>query len=158
VSGGADSLCLLHILHRLCGPGKRYPGIQLHAAHLNHQLRGPDSEQDALAVEQLVSSWGLPITIGRRDVLALARQQHRSLEEAAREARYAFLRELAQGQPIAVAHHQDDQVETLLLHWLRGGGLASTAGLQPRQRDIIRPLLNVTHTDTLAYCAQHQIT
>ena len=87
----------------------------------------------------------------------LARQERRSLEDAARVARYRFLREVAQGQLIAVAHHQDDQVETLLLHWLRGGGLASMVGLQPRQQDIIRPLLCVTHADTLAYCEQHHL-
>jgi tRNA(Ile)-lysidine synthase len=158
VSGGADSLCLLHMLHRLCGPGKLYPPVRLHAAHLDHQLRSPASAEDARVVEQLVRSWGLPITVGRSDVPALARREQRSLEEAARIARYRFLRELAQGQPIAVAHHRDDQVETLLLHWLRGGGLASVVGLQPRQQDIIRPLLDLTHADTLAYCARHQIT
>jgi tRNA(Ile)-lysidine synthase len=155
VSGGADSLCLLHVLHRLCGRDKRYPLVQLHVAHLNHQLRGADSERDAQAVAQLAQTWGLPYTIGSVDVAALAAQEHRSIEDAARTARYRFLREVAQGQPIAVAHHQDDQVETLLLHWLRGGGLTSMIGLQPRQQDIIRPLLAVTRADTQAYCTEH---
>ncbi|HEY4036945.1 MAG TPA: tRNA lysidine(34) synthetase TilS [Ktedonobacteraceae bacterium] len=157
VSGGADSLCLLHLLHQLCGPGKRYPALQLHVAHLNHQLRGQESERDAAVVAQLARSWDLPVTIGSIDVATLARQEHRSLEEAARVARYRFLREVAQGQLIAVAHHQDDQVETLLLHWLRGGGLASMVALQPRQQDIIRPLLCVTHADILAYCEQYHL-
>jgi tRNA(Ile)-lysidine synthase len=157
VSGGADSLCLLHLLHRLCGPGKQYPTVQLHVAHLNHQLRGQESEQDAAVVAQLARSWNLPVTIGSVDVSALARQEQRSLEDAARVARYRFLREVAQGQLIAVAHHRDDQVETLLLHWLRGGGLASMVGLQPRQQDIIRPLLCITHADTVAYCKQHDL-
>jgi tRNA(Ile)-lysidine synthase len=157
VSGGADSLCLLHLLHRLCGPGKQYPTVQLHVAHLNHQLRGQESERDASLVAQLACSWGLPVTIGSIDVSALARQEQRSLEDAARVARYRFLREVARGQLIAVAHHRDDQVETLLLHWLRGGGLASMVGLQPRQQDIIRPLLCVTHVDTLAYCKQNNL-
>ncbi len=157
VSGGADSLCLLHVLHRLCGPGKHFPGVQLHVAHLNHQLRGEASEQDALAVSQLARSWHLPVTIGTIDVRSLARQEQRSLEDAARTARYRFLRQVAQGEPIAVAHHQDDQVETLLLHWLRGGGLASMVGLQARQQDIIRPLLCVGRADTVAYCEQHQL-
>lgn len=157
VSGGADSLCLLHLLHRLCGSGKQYPTVRLHVAHLNHQLRGQESERDATVVAQLARSWDLPVTIGSIDVSALARQEQRSLEEAARVARYRFLREVAQGQLIAVAHHRDDQVETLLLHWLRGGGLASMVGLQPRQQDIIRPLLCVTHADILAYCKQHEL-
>jgi tRNA(Ile)-lysidine synthase len=157
ISGGADSLCLLRLLHQLCGPGKRYPAIHLHAAHLNHQLRGEASEQDAAAVASMVSAWGLPFTGGTIDVPALAHTEHRSIEDAARLARYRFLREVAQGQPIAVAHHADDQVETLLLHYLRGSGLAGMVGMQPRQRDIIRPLLDFTHAQTVAYCQQHGI-
>ncbi len=157
VSGGADSLCLLHLLHRLCGPGKRYPDVQLHVAHLNHQLRS-EADQDATAVAHIAATWDLPVTIGVINVPALADQEQRSLEEVARVARYRFLREVAQGQPIAVAHHRDDQIETLLLHWLRGGGIASMVGMQPCQQDIIRPLLAVTHADTLAYCQQYQLT
>ncbi len=157
VSGGADSLCLLHLLHQLCGPGKRYPHIQLHVAHLNHQLRGEASEQDAVQVTRLAQDWNLPVTMGKFDVPALARQERRSLEDAARVARYRFLREVAHGEPIAIAHQLDDQVETLLLHWLRGGGLASVVGLQPRQQDIIRPLLSVTHEQTVAYCVEHML-
>ncbi len=154
-SGGADSLCLLHLLYMLCGQGKRYPEIRVHVAHLNHQLRGNASELEAIQVAQLAQAWGLPYTIGTTDVPMLAQQERRSLEDAARVARYRFLREVAQGRPIAIAHHQDDAVETLMLHWIRGGGIASMVGLQPRQQDIIRPLLCVTHAETLAYCEQH---
>ena len=157
VSGGADSLCLLHLLHRLCGPGKRYPELWLHAAHLNHKLRGEASAQDAAVVAQIATAWEVPMTVGELDVPTLARQERRSLEDAARTARYRFLREVARGQPIAVAHHADDQVETLLLHWLRGSGLAGMVGILPRQQDIIRPLLGVSHAQTVAYCQQHQI-
>lgn len=155
VSGGADSLCLLHLLHTLCGPDRAYPGVRLHVAHLNHQLRGKESAEEAEAVAQLATTWGLSVTVGSIDVAALARNEQRSLEEAARIARYRFLREVAQGCRIAVAHHADDQVETLLLHWLRGGGISSMIGLQPLQQDIIRPLLSITHADTLEYCRQH---
>ena len=157
VSGGADSLCLLHLLHRLCGPGKRYPELRLHAAHLNHKLRGEESQRDADAVARIATAWGIPCTVGVIDVPALAREEHRSLEDAARVARYRFLREVAHGQPIAVAHHADDQVETLLLHWMRGSGLAGMVGMLPRQQDILRPLLEVSHADTVAYCRQHAI-
>ena len=157
VSGGADSLCLLHILNQLCGPGKRYPEVRLHAAHLNHRLRGEASDQDAAAVVSIVESWGLPCTSGEADVAELARVERRSLEDAARSARYHFLREVAQGKPIAVAHHADDQVETLLLHFLRGSGLAGMVGMLPRQQDIIRPLLEVRHAQTVAYCQEHGI-
>ncbi len=158
VSGGADSLCLLHVFYTLCGKGKRYPDIHLHVAHLNHQLRGEESELEAQQVAQLSTSWSLPYTIGTTNVPILAQEERRSLEDAARVARYRFLREVAQGQTIAIAHHQDDQVETLLLHWIRGGGITSMIGLQPRQQDIIRPLLSVTHAETLAYCALHGLT
>jgi tRNA(Ile)-lysidine synthase len=157
VSGGADSLCLLHLLHQLCGAGKRYPDVSLHAAHLNHKLRGEASAQDAATVTSIVASWGLPLTVGEVDVPALAREERRSLEDAARSARYRFLREVAHGQPIAVAHQADDQVETLLLHFVRGSGLTGMVGMLPRQQDIIRPLLEVRHAQTVAYCQEHGI-
>ncbi len=157
VSGGADSLCLLHLLHRLCGAGKRYPALRLHVTHLNHKLRGEAGARDAAAVAHIATAWGLPVTIGELDVPALAYQERRSLEDAARTARYRFLRQVARGQPIAVAHHADDQVETLLLHWLRGGGLMSMVGMLPRQQDIIRPLLEISHAQTIAYCQRHHI-
>ncbi len=157
VSGGADSLCLLHLLNCLCGPGKRYPEVRLQAAHLNHKLRGEASDRDATAVASIVKSLGLPCTLGIVDVPELARAEQRSLEEAARSARYRFLREVAQGKLIAVAHHADDQVETLLLHFLRGSGLSGMVGMLPRQQDIIRPLLEVRHAQTVAYCQEHGI-
>lgn len=158
VSGGTDSLCLLHLLLQLCGSNKRYPTVGLHAAHLNHMLRGAESAHDAQMVASILANWQVPLTLGEIDVLALAHAEKRSLEDAARVARYRFLREVAQGRPIAVAHHADDQVETLLLHWLRGSGLGGLVGMVPRQQDIIRPLLEVTRAETLAYCQQHQIT
>lgn len=171
VSGGADSLCLLHLLHRLCGEGRRYSDVRLHAAHLDHQLRGTQSARDAAAVAAIVEQWGLPITAGQCDVPALARAEHRSIEDAARLARYSFLRHVARqiakeqrnarnARPevaIAVAHHADDQVETLLLHWLRGSGLPGMVGMQPRQQEIIRPLLGITHAQTVEYCQQRAI-
>src|SRR5712691_6633334 len=160
VSGGADSLCLLHLLQNLCRPGQRFPGVQLHVAHLNHQLRGSASSQDAEFVARIADQWGIPASFASIDVPALAQNEKRSIEEAAREARYHFLRSVAQqigAAAIAVAHHMDDQAETLLLHMLRGGGIASMVGLQPRHQDIIRPLLAITHADAIAYCHQHQI-
>jgi tRNA(Ile)-lysidine synthase len=157
VSAGPDSLCLTHLLHRLCGPGKRFPDVQLQAAHLNHLLRGTASDHEAGVVAHTMQDWGIACTLGQVDVQALARREKRSLEDAARVARYRFLREVAAGQPIAVAHHADDQVETLLLHWLRGSGLAGLAGMSPRQRDIIRPLLEITRAEILAYCQDHAL-
>ncbi|MGH2509149.1 MAG: tRNA lysidine(34) synthetase TilS, partial [Ktedonobacteraceae bacterium] len=158
VSGGADSLCLLHLLLQLCGPGKRYPTVELHAAHLNHLLRGTEGAHDAQAVASMLANYAVPFTLGEIDVVALAQAEKRSLEDAARVARYRFLREVAQGRLIAVAHHADDQVETLLLHWLRGSGLSGLVGMLPRQQDIIRPLLEITHAETVTYCQKYQMT
>lgn len=158
VSGGADSLCLLHLLRRICGPGKHFSEVGLQAAHLDHMMRGAESAQDAAQVSRLMEEWEVSCTLGKIDVIALAQTEKRSLEEAARLARYRFLREVARGRRIAVAHHADDQVETLLLHWIRGSGLSGMVGMQPLQQDIIRPLLEVSRTETLAYCQEHGIT
>jgi tRNA(Ile)-lysidine synthase len=158
VSGGADSLCLLHLLQGLCGPGKRYPGVELQAAHLNHMLRSAESEHEARTVARTMEAWGISCTLGQSDVPALARREKRSLEDAARVARYRFLRAVASGARIAVAHHADDQVETLLLHWLRGNGLPGQVGMSPHQGEIIRPLLEVTRAEILAYCHDHALT
>jgi tRNA(Ile)-lysidine synthase len=157
VSGGADSLCLLHLLLQICGTSKRYPHVSLQAVHLNHMLRGEASVRDARMVARIMQVWEVPFILGEVDVIALAKAEKRSLEEAARLARYRFLREVAQGRRIAVAHHADDQVETLLLHWLRGSGLTGMVGMLPHQQDIIRPLLDVTHSETLAYCQEQSI-
>src|SRR5437879_1145204 len=115
-------------------------------------LRGEESEHDARVVASIVAEWEIPFTPGAIDVTALAKAEKRSLEDAARLVRYRFLRSVARGERIAVAHHADDQVETLLLHWLRGSGLSGMVGMPPRQRDIIRPLLEITRAETLAYC------
>src|SRR5258707_6547697 len=148
VSGGADSLCLLHLLHQLCGPGKHYSGVRLHAAHLNHKLRGEVGDRDAAAVASIVESWGLPLTLGASDVPALARTERRSLEDAARTARYRFLRQLAHGQPIAVAHPAADLVDTLLLHWLRGSGLAGYGGFLSPVLKILTPPFRHVHVQS----------
>lgn len=158
VSGGADSVCLLHILKHLCAPDGEFPQVNLHVAHLDHKMRGEAGQADAQFVADLAAQWGLVCTIRHEDVPALARQERRSLEDAARRARYCFLRQVAQetgAASIAVAHHADDQVETLVMHWLRGSGLAGLSGMRPRERDIIRPLLSVNRADILDYCAHY---
>jgi tRNA(Ile)-lysidine synthase len=160
VSGGPDSVCLLHLLKCLSGPEGGYASINLHVAHLNHGLRGETSRADAAFVADLATLWGLPYTSGQADIPALAQQDHRSLEDAARQARYAFLRQVAASvgaERIAVAHHADDQVETLVMHWLRGSGLAGLAGMRALEGDVIRPLLSISRAEILRYCQQHQL-
>lgn len=170
VSGGPDSLCLLHILRA----NQDALGIEIHVAHLNHQLRGAEADEDARFVAATAAAWGLPCTIEARDVGALAREHKMAIEEAARRARYAFLWRVA-GQTgagrVAAAHNADDQSETVVMHWLRGSGLAGLRGMLPavqlsalrlleRPADavavwLIRPLLETPRAAIEAYNAAH---
>ncbi len=164
VSGGPDSVCLLHMLMKL----KPELGIELHVAHLDHQLRGADSEADARYVGNLAQELGFAVTIGRRDVKAYEVGHHTSLEEAAREVRYDFLAEVvAQVGAVGVVlgHTLDDHVETILLHLIRGSGTRGLRGLQPdspwpspnNKLKLIRPLLWLTRDETAEYCRVHGI-
>ncbi len=164
VSGGPDSVCLLHILSRLQGE----LGITLHAAHLNHQLRGAEADADARYVADLAHRLGISATIDRRDVAAYQARQRLSLEEAAREVRYAFLAEVSESvgaSRVAVGHTVDDHIETILMHLIRGTGVRGLRGLMPvtewrsvsRSMTVTRPLLQVRRGETTAYCAQHQL-
>ena len=151
VSGGGDSLCLLGALLALRKRGHRLAPGELIMAHLDHGLRGKESQADARYVERLASDLGLPRVIERMEVAPGAFS-----EEGARKMRYAFLRRVAvehDAERIVTGHTRDDQAETILLHWLRGGGLAGLRGMTPLHGDIARPLLDVTHAQTLAYCA-----
>ena len=130
VSGGPDSLCLLHLLRALSAE----LAISLHVAHLDHMIRGDESAGEARFVAELARAWGLPATVEPADVPALARERRQNLHEAARQARYAFLARvaLAQGaRAVAVAHHANDQAETVLLHLLRGAGPEGLRGMRP---------------------------
>ncbi len=156
VSGGADSLCLLGTLDALCGPGRAWPAVTLVVAHLDHGLRGEQAREDARWVAALARDLGLECRVGERDVAALAREVGRGVEDAARRARYAFLREVARevgASRICLGHTRDDQVETLVMQWLRGSGLAGLVGMRPLANDVARPLLGLARARTRAYCA-----
>jgi tRNA(Ile)-lysidine synthase len=130
VSGGPDSLCLLHVLTRLAPEYE----LHLHVAHLHHGLRAEEADADSAFVEQLAADWGLPVTIDHAGVPALAEAYRLAVEEVARRARYAFLADVAAAagaQSIAVGHNADDQAETVLMHFLRGSGLAGLRGMLP---------------------------
>ena len=131
VSGGPDSLCLLHLLSRLTPE----MGLRLHVAHLNHGLRGAEADADADFVAGFAAGLGVACTVGRADVAELAREAGLSLEEAARQARYRFLADVAAdagADAIAVGHNADDQAETVLMHFLRGSGVAGLRGMLPK--------------------------
>jgi tRNA(Ile)-lysidine synthase len=163
VSGGADSLALLHLLHAYQQTLK----CRLHVATLDHRLRGDAGAADAQYVADLAREWGVPATVGETDVPALACQQGLGIEAAARLARYDFLAEVARdsgADRIAVAHHADDQVETVLMRLLRGTGVDGLAGMSysaplPGHSDLtlIRPLLDVTRDSIEAYCREHDL-
>lgn len=161
-SGGPDSSALLHSLHRLSGRHR----INLHVAHLHHDIRGEESDQDAQFVANLAQQLGLPATVEKEDPLAYQRE-HRisSFEQVTREMRYSFLHRvaLAQGAPaVAVGHTADDQAETVLEHILRGSGLHGLVGMielapwpwPPNAAGVtvFRPLLEVAKAATVAYC------
>lgn len=162
VSGGADSVALLRLLNEL----SRHHDwrLALRAAHFNHSLRGEASQADEAFVRELCERMGVPLTVERGDVRMLAARNRQGLEEAGRTTRYAFLHRVAltmQARAVAVAHHADDQIETVLYRLCRGTGLAGLAGM-PRQRplldgsdvQLIRPLLHVSRAAIREYLAQ----
>ncbi len=160
VSGGADSVALLHALWQLRGR----LGLQLAVAHLNHGIRGAAAAADAAFVRRLAKRLALPFVAERVAVPQQARVTGISLEMAARAARYAFFQRAAAqlgAAAVAVAHNADDQAETILLRIARGTGPDGLAGMsRVSQRDglkIIRPLLGVTRAGIVAYLKQHRL-
>ena len=154
LSGGADSVALLHILLELQGRGEL---VVAGVAHLNHQLRGIEADDDERFCSALASTLGLPIEAGRADVRARARDERRSIEDAARVARYEFLARAADrldAAAVAVAHSLDDQAETFLLRLIRGAGSRGLGGIRPRAGLIIRPLLDIRRLDLRGYLAE----
>lgn len=174
VSGGPDSLALLHLLSRL----QRTQQLQLHVAHFDHGLR-PDSGDDADFVGEIAAKWKLPYAGATADVRALA-PVYGGIEAAARAARYGFLRDtaLALGvDAVTTGHHADDQAETVVMRLLRGAGPTGLAAMRPRLRydqwrnigehigstelasgegpALVRPLLRVERAGLLAYCSEH---
>ncbi len=171
VSGGPDSLGLLHVLLTLAPEFDWH----LHVAHLHHGLR-PEADEEARFVAEVAGAWGLGCTLERAPVREVAAQPGVSLEEAARQLRYAFLGRVAlrlEASVVAVGHHADDQVETVLMHLLRGSGLAGLRGMLPAtplaelrltalppawRPDVtgirlVRPWLETPRQAILAYCA-----
>ncbi len=159
VSGGPDSLCLLDILCK--------SGYSVIVAHFNHELR-PEADLEEAAVSKLASSLGHIFERDSADVRAYAEGQKLSVEEAARFLRYSFLFKTARryiAQAVAVGHTADDQVETVLMHFLRGAGLAGLKGMEYRtilpvfdpEIPLVRPLLSLWRNDTESYCRKHKL-
>ncbi len=157
LSGGPDSVALVHLLLELQAAGElSVAGL----AHFNHQLRGPDADGDEAFCRAMAAALGLPIEVGRGDVRALARDGRRSVEDAARAARYGLLEEAADrlgADVIAVGHSADDQAETFLLRLIRGAGARGLAGILPRSGRVVRPLIDIPRVDLRQYTAGRQL-
>ena len=156
VSGGLDSMCLLHMLAGWC----EERGGEVWAAHFNHQLRGGEALRDEAFVRKVCGEWGIPLTAGRGDVAGFAKENGLSVEEAARRMRYDFLRRTAEAEgceAVYTAHHAGDNAETVLLNLLRGTGLKGLTGMEWQRDGVRRPLLGASREELEAYAARWNI-
>ncbi|MCM1150094.1 MAG: tRNA lysidine(34) synthetase TilS [Butyricicoccus sp.] len=150
VSGGADSVCLLHLL--------KSGGADVVCAHFNHRLRGAESDRDERFVRALCEKLGVECLTGAGDVARRAAENSIGTEEAARALRYEFLFESAEkcgADRIATAHNAEDNAETVIMNLARGAGLRGLGGIPPRRGKIIRPLLQTTREEIIAYLAEN---
>jgi tRNA(Ile)-lysidine synthase len=154
-SGGADSTALLHLMTRVQGECN----LRIHAAHLHHGMR-PEADDDVRVCAAVCAQLGVPLHVERVDVPARAQAERISLEEAGRNARYAFFDRLAtelNAVAVALAHTRDDQIETILINLLRGTGPRGLCGMPYKRDRIIRPLLDATRAQTHHYCAAQEL-
>ncbi len=156
VSGGADSMCLLSMLDKLAETG----AIRIAAAHFDHGLRGEESDRDAEFVRNYCASHDIAFFFGAGNVRAFSENKGLSIETAARELRYDFLRRTAErigADRIATAHTADDNAETMLMNLIRGAGLRGICGIPPVRGNVIRPILYMTREQVEAYLSQNKI-
>ena len=158
VSGGADSVCLLHVLVELA---PRW-NLRLSVLHLDHQLRGEESSEDARFVGELAGTLGLPFSLSRVDVARLSTERGENLEQTARKARRAFFLnhlQSALADRIALGHTRSDQAETVLFRFLRGAGTSGLAGVRPVTREgLVRPLVAVDRAAVEQFLRERNIT
>ena len=156
VSGGADSMCMLHRLKAL----EKELAISVCAAHFEHGIRGEESVRDCRFVQEYCQAQDIPFICEHGDVPAEAERRGLGLEETARLLRYDFLRRAAEAlgcDLIATAHNADDNAETLLLNLVRGAGSQGLCGIPPRRGNIVRPLLDMTREEIEQYNALHAV-
>ena len=149
LSGGADSVALLRVLHTA--------GYQCEAAHCNFHLRGEESNRDEQFVRQLCQKYGIRLHTIDFNTTQYATEKRISIEMAARELRYNWFEKIKEecgAHVIAVAHHQDDSVETMLLNLIRGTGITGLLGIRPRNGAIVRPLLCINREEIIRYLQQ----
>lgn len=156
ISGGADSVCLLDFLCSI----RQEMELEIFGVHIHHGIRGESADQDAEFSKKLCEMYQVPYTCFFEQVEVRAKKEKRSVEEMGRLCRYERLeqvREETKSHMIAVAHHKNDQAETILFHLVRGSGVAGLSGILPKRGNIIRPLLCVTKEEILSHLELHHI-
>ena len=157
LSGGPDSVCLLHILYSL----SKKMNILLYAAHVNHCLRGEEAIKDEKYAEELCQSLNIPFYCKRVDIKAVSKERGVSTEVAGRDERYKFFNEIKEKlsiNKIAIAHNANDQAETLIMRIIRGTGLEGLVGIKPiRDSMYIRPILCLTRKEIEQYCDEQNL-
>lgn len=161
VSGGPDSVCLLHILNRC----RKEMALSLHVVHINHGIRKRESKREEKFVSHLAGRMDLPITVKSLDVPSYAREKRLTIEEAARDMRYSAFEQLAgklNAKKIALGHTASDQVETVLMHLLRGSGPQGLSGIPPVRKlgstAVVRPLIEINREEILNYLKKNKLT
>ena len=155
VSGGADSMALLFVLKDICD--RKYPDIRLSCAHVNHGIR-KEADLDEKAVSDFCAKLGVPFHAAHIDIPAIAKEEGLSLETAGRIQRYAFFNEIAgENGIIAVAHHMEDQAESIAMHIFRGAGMEGLCGIRPKNGNVIHPFLCLRKEDILSFCKARNI-
>ncbi|HAP17691.1 MAG TPA: tRNA lysidine(34) synthetase TilS, partial [Butyricimonas virosa] len=152
VSGGADSITLLHAF--------KYLNLRIHALHCNFNLRGKESNMDEQFVKRFCETYGIPMSVKRFDTQEYAKKKGISIEMAARELRYDWFEEMRQKKKmdyIVVGHHANDLAETLFINICRGTGIKGLTGIRPVKDRILRPLLSRSREEIIAYIEQNQL-
>jgi tRNA(Ile)-lysidine synthase len=152
MSGGIDSCCLFHVLYHL--------GYSVGIAHVNHQLREKQADDDELFVGRIAAQFNVAFYTKSIDIKSLAKAKKTNMHQCARDVRYLFFEEICQREgftKIATAHHLDDQIESFLFNFTRGSGIRGLSGIPVKRDNIIRPLINTSKHEINAYIISHQI-
>lgn len=152
VSGGADSICMLHAF--------KYLNLNILVLHCNFALRGKESDMDEQFVKRFCDNYGIAHSVKKFDTTGYARKHGISIEMAARELRYEWFREMKEKKRmdyIVAAHHADDVVETVLINFCRGTGIKGLLGIKPVNGDVLRPLLECSREDILTYIRENKL-
>jgi tRNA(Ile)-lysidine synthase len=161
VSGGPDSLALLHVLQSLRDTGA-FTAIAV--VHVNHRLREPDSDIEEASVRTYCEAWEIPFFLKRAETARISEMEKTGIEETARNLRYQFFKELTEMHGfnfVLTAHTANDQAETVILNMIRGTGVRGLAGIPPKRKlenaHILRPWLDVTKAEIMEYLQEHNL-